>query len=69
MSVRQVRGRFVRLLLCMLARDRAKGERKKRVAESDSGPNLLRHPAATVAETADVGALNLEELLHLDHSL
>ena len=28
----------------------AKGKRKKRVAESDSGPNLLRHPAATVTK-------------------
>ena len=66
-----MRGLRANCFACCL---RAKGKRKKRVAESDSGPNLLRHPAATVAklqirETADVEALSLEKLLHLDHPL
>jgi len=66
-SVRQMRGLRACCFACL--NGQGEGREKKGVAESDSGPNLLRHPAATVAETADVGALNHEELLYLDHSL
>jgi len=37
--------------LCMLLeRTGRRAREKNEVAESDSGPNLLRHPAATVAK-------------------